>query len=104
MRNAEGEKNCCSLTALRGFEQYGQPLLDVGPLQVKASQCFTKYKWRTQTEAAKSGGPEIVATQVVSDYLTPYDGEAMMLRANSKPVVVYTYNMSFRRTHSSLDA
>lgn len=71
---------------------------------MKASQCFTKYKWRTEAAAAGSGGPQIVATQVVSDYLTPYDGEAMMLRAKNRPVVVYTYNMAFRRAHSSLDA
>ncbi len=31
-------------------------------VQVKASQCFTKYKWRS--EASSQGGPSIVATQV----------------------------------------
>ena len=30
-------------------------------VQVKASQCFTKYKWRS--EASSQGGPAIVATQ-----------------------------------------
>ena len=70
-------------------------------LKVKASQCFTKYKWRPPEEAARSGGPAIVATQVVSDYLTPYDGETMMLKAQNRPVVVYTYTMSFRRAYTS---
>ena len=69
--------------------------------QVKASQCFTKYKWRSPEQAAQTGGPLIVATQVVSDYLTPYDGEGMMLRAQNRPVVVYTYTMTFRRAYNS---
>ena len=41
-------------------------------------------------------GPEIVATQVVSDYLTPYDGEMLMMQAKDRPVVVFTYRMTFR--------
>ncbi|KAK9796302.1 hypothetical protein WJX73_009432 [Symbiochloris irregularis] len=65
--------------------------------KVKASQCFTKYKWRTTEEAAIDNGPEIVATQVVSDYLTPYDGEMLMMQAKDRPVVVFTYRMTFRR-------
>lgn len=35
--------------------------------------------------------------QVVSDYLTPYDGELLMMRAQSNPVTVYTYRMRFWR-------
>lgn len=38
--------------------------------------------------------------QVVSDYLTPYDGEAAYLSAQNRPVAVYTYRMAFTR-HSS---
>lgn len=79
-----------------------QNLRDI--LQVKASQCFTKYKFRSQSEAAQLGGPQIVATQVVSDYLTPYDGESMMLKAQNRPVAIYTYTMSFRRTNKPYDA
>lgn len=71
-------------------------------LQVKASQCFTKYRWRTTEEAARDNGPEIVATQVVSDYLTPYDGEMLMMQAKDKPVVKYTYRMTFRYGSSML--
>ena len=36
-------------------------------------------------------------SQVVSDYLTPYDGELLMMRAQSSPVTVYTYRMRFWR-------
>lgn len=35
--------------------------------------------------------------QVISDYLTAYDGEMMMMKAQNRPVVVYTYKMSFSR-------
>lgn len=35
--------------------------------------------------------------QVVSDYLTPFDGEAAYLAAGSSPVAVYTYKMTFSR-------
>ena len=31
--------------------------------RVKASQCFTKYKWRSAADAAAAGGVQIVATQ-----------------------------------------
>eukprot|EP00197_Chlamydomonas_leiostraca_P010724 CAMPEP_0202873964 /NCGR_PEP_ID=MMETSP1391-20130828/24396_1 /ASSEMBLY_ACC=CAM_ASM_000867 /TAXON_ID=1034604 /ORGANISM="Chlamydomonas leiostraca, Strain SAG 11-49" /LENGTH=395 /DNA_ID=CAMNT_0049555285 /DNA_START=44 /DNA_END=1231 /DNA_ORIENTATION=- len=66
-------------------------------LRVKASQCFTKYKWRDES-AAGPGQPAIVATQVVSDYLTPVMGqEAKYMQAGSRPVVIYTYRMSFVR-------
>lgn len=65
--------------------------------KVKASQCFTKYKWRDSAAAQRESGPQIVATQVVSDYLTPYDGEMLMMRAKNSPVVVYTYKMRFWR-------
>ena len=31
---------------------------------MKASQCFTKYKWRDSAAAQRESGPQIVATQV----------------------------------------
>ena len=34
--------------------------------RVKASQCFTKYKWRDLDAAKRQSGPQIVATQVRS--------------------------------------
>jgi hypothetical protein len=65
--------------------------------RVKASQCFTKYKWRDAEEAAGGGGVQIVATQVVSEFLTSFDDNALFMRSMGKPVVVYTYKMSFVR-------
>ena len=32
--------------------------------RIKASQCFTKYKWRDLDAAKRQSGPQIVATQV----------------------------------------
>ena len=34
--------------------------------RVKASQCFTKYKWRDLDAAKRQSGPQIVATQVTT--------------------------------------
>ena len=34
--------------------------------RVKASQCFTKYRWRDPDAAKRQSGPQIVATQVVT--------------------------------------
>jgi hypothetical protein len=62
--------------------------------RVKASQCFTKYRWRPA--AAAAGGPEVVATQVVSDYAAPADVGAVV-QARGQPVVVMTYWMAFTR-------
>ncbi len=72
-----------------------------GTPRLKASQCFTKYKWRPLEQAAAAGGPAIVATQVVSDYLTPYDGEERYLRAMNKPVATYLYRMAFRKVEGA---
>ncbi|KAL3140611.1 hypothetical protein ABBQ32_005181 [Trebouxia sp. C0010 RCD-2024] len=74
------------------FESPGRP-----QAKVKASQCYTKYKFRSQEAADRQGGPAIVATQVISDYLTAYDGELLSIRAQNRPVVVYTYSMFFIR-------
>jgi hypothetical protein len=38
---------------------------------------------------------------VVSDYLTSFDDPAAMMEAGGKPVVVYTYRMTFKRAASS---
>eukprot|EP00891_Asterochloris_glomerata_P007064 jgi/Astpho2/7064/e_gw1.00107.157.1_t len=72
------------------FQQGGKP-----EPKVKASQCFTKYKFRSDVQAA--GGAAIVATQVISDYLTAYDGEMLLMRSQNKPVVIYTYRMQFSK-------
>lgn len=72
------------------FESPGRP-----QAKVKASQCYTKYKFRSQEAADRQAGPGIVATQVISDYLTAYDGELQLIKAQNRPVVVYTYSMLF---------
>jgi len=41
--------------------------------------------------------------KVVSDYLTPYDGEAAFLAARNNPVAVYTYKLAFKRHACSGD-
>lgn len=71
--------------------------------KVKASQCYTKYHWRSEAAAGAGGGGgvQIVATQVVSDYLTSFDDPMMMMQAKGSPIVVYTYRMSFRRRLTS---
>jgi hypothetical protein len=65
--------------------------------KVKASQAYTKYKWRSAEVAGD--GPEIVATQVVSDYTEPAMGDdpKLLIGGRGKPVTVYTYKMAFRR-------
>jgi hypothetical protein len=78
-------------------------LFSAGQPRVKASQCFTKYKHRDEEAAAAANGPAIVATQVVSDYLTPYDGDAAFLRAGNRPVTTYTYRMAFTRASGGAD-
>ena len=89
-----------------------------GGSRVKASQCFTKYKWRTPAEVAAAASrapapaaaagdaaqaqpqvpPSIVATQVVSDFLTPDDDAKQYAQAMGKPVAVMTYKMYFFRS------
>lgn len=66
--------------------------------RVTGNRCFTKYKWRSFEEARKSNGPVIVATQVVSQYLTGEEGQEMdTLRTMGKPIITYTYKMAFSR-------
>lgn len=86
--------------------EYFQQMIDTPERlqpKVKGSQCFTKYKWRDSAQLAAQGGageqegPLIVATQVVSDYLTPFDDPGLMMRAANRPVTIYTYRMAFWR-------
>ena len=80
--------------------EYVQQVFDdagaAGEPRVKASQVFTKYLWRDAESLAQAGGgPAIVATQTVGDFVTPYDGNDKMMRAGNRPVVRYTYRMAF---------
>ena len=56
-----------------------------------------RYRWRDAADAARDGGPEIVATQVVSDFLTPMDGDAAFFAARGRAVATYTYRLAFYR-------
>eukprot|EP01026_Neomeris_dumetosa_P022542 TRINITY_DN1940_c0_g1_i5.p1 TRINITY_DN1940_c0_g1~~TRINITY_DN1940_c0_g1_i5.p1 ORF type:complete len:351 (-),score=47.98 TRINITY_DN1940_c0_g1_i5:238-1245(-) len=83
------------------FEQvFDNPNGDLS--KVKGSQCFTKYRWRDEEVAKKDEGPMIVATQVVSDYLTAFDDQVKLLEARGRPVVVFVYKMAFRRADNSV--
>ena len=75
---------------------FENPISDSNP-KVTASRCFTKYKWRSEEEASVDGGPTIVATQVVSDYLTSYNDQEKVIRSRGQPVAIYTYRMAFAR-------
>jgi hypothetical protein len=92
----------------------------LAPPRVKASQVYVKWKWRTEQEAAASvagaaasGGARrpaggqptlVVATQVVSDFLTPYDGDRDFLRAANRPVATYTYRLAMVRDEDMVAA
>lgn len=67
--------------------------------RVKASQCYTKFKWRDEVAAEAAGGPAIVATQVVNDFLSPFDDSSSYMAAANKPITTYTYKMAFSRHH-----
>ncbi|KAG7672334.1 hypothetical protein Ndes2526B_g09161 [Nannochloris sp. 'desiccata'] len=69
--------------------------------KIKASQAYTKYKWRPADVAGD--GPEIVATQVVSDYAEPALGDSpkLLIGDRERPVTVYSYKMAFRRKGDS---
>jgi len=79
-------------------EQVFETANDFGPPKVKGSRCLTKYKWRSEEQAKDK--PVIIATQVVSDFVTVFDGEARVFEAQGRPSIVYTYRMSFQRTLS----
>jgi len=62
--------------------------------RVMGSQCFTKYKWRSQQDAEAAGGPSIIATQVVSEFAVPRTADF----PSFNPVLIYTYKMGFSRS------
>ena len=76
------------------------------PPRVTASQCFSKWHWRDVADAVGAdvegaSGPTIIATQVVSSYLTPDDpggiAAASVAAAGGgagRPVAVYTYRLA----------
>ena len=96
-RMEEMDADAARLETSEFFEQIIESEQAQSP-KVKASQAYTKYHWRTADVA--QGGPEIVATQVVSDYVAPAMGDdprVLLSRTSGKPVTIYTYRMAFIR-------
>ena len=58
---------CARLGAVQPVEGLAHAQVYAAPSRreprVKASQCFTKYKWRDTAAALRETGPQIVATQ-----------------------------------------
>lgn len=79
--------------------EFYQQLVDSAQLQnvrLKASRAYTKWRWR-ETDGPADNVPTIVATQVISDFLSPYDQKATILQSLGKPVTIYTYRMSLKK-------
>jgi len=64
-----------------------------GAPTVRKSRTVTKYKWRD----APAGEAVIVATQIVSDFLTSYDGVQSVLAGGNTPYRVSRYKLAFIR-------
>ncbi len=73
------------------------------PPRVTASQCFSKWHWRDRVDAVGADvegapGPTIIATQVVSSFLTPDDpggiSPASLGAGGGTAVAVYTYRLA----------
>ena len=60
--------------------------------KIKSSRTFTKWKWRSAEAAEASGGPAIVASQNVYDYLTTIDQG--FIESKGQPVTQYTYKLA----------
>lgn len=87
-----------------------------GVPRVKGSQVFSKWRWRAAAPPEQDGGgggggggdgegrdgvvggPTVVATQVVSEFLSvEAGGERAYLESAGKPVAVYTYRLALTR-------
>ena len=79
----------CRNRSRRNYNMYFLRPDSSGPIlsPSRPAQCFTKYKWRD--EAAAAGGPAIVATQVVSDFLTAYDD--LYMQVSEVTLIVFSY-------------
>lgn len=97
-RSQENDDGVRRLETSEFFEQIFDDPNSLQP-RIKASQCFTKYIYRSAAEA--KGGPEIVATQTVGDFLSAYDTQTMsnmqVVQNLNKPITIYVYRMSFQR-------
>ena len=80
----------CRNRSRRNYNMYFLRPDSSGPIlsPSRPAQCFTKYKWRD--EAAAAGGPAIVATQVVSDFLTAYDD--LYMQVSDDTLILFSQN------------
>ena len=69
---------------------------DGASTKVKAFQTFTKYRWRNLDRQGPNDNPEIVATQVVSEFAPE------KLALSKTPSVVWRYKMRFTRNAATL--
>jgi hypothetical protein len=65
-------------------------------IRLKYSQTYMKYRWRPAS-GPEDKKPLIVATQVISDYLSPYDSKATDVASLGRPITLYHYQLSFRK-------
>lgn len=80
--------------------EFSQQIFDdpASTVRAKASTAYTKYRWRTlETGISQDnpGQPLIVATQIISEYVSPNDSQNTMLATLGKPVANFYYNMQF---------
>ena len=72
----------------------------LGNPKVKASRLITKWKWRGAEETPE-GQPQIIATQVLNNYLTPMSSsdqssmDQLAFTNLSDPASVFKYKMVF---------
>lgn len=82
---------------LETSEFYQQFIDDSQQVKLKASTAYTKWRWRDDsTSDASKDAVQIVATQSIADFPDPNDPR-VSLQSLGKPIVVYTYRLSFKR-------
>ena len=66
----------------------------LGKPKVKCSRLITKWKWRSLQDTPE-GQPQIIATQVLNNYVTPIDSADLSFTNLSEPSSVFKYRMAF---------
>ncbi|KAK3262439.1 hypothetical protein CYMTET_28707 [Cymbomonas tetramitiformis] len=101
VRRFQGEPDPQRLDTSEVMEQvFNQP--DGGPPKIKESRCLTKYRWRDEA-AVTNNGPVIIATQYVSDFVTAFDGEELLFKAQGKPKrIVFSKAIQFQERRVSV--
>ncbi|WZN66022.1 hypothetical protein HKI87_14g75850 [Chloropicon roscoffensis] len=99
--SAGGDEVPAGLTSLETSELFEQVFdKGLGNPKVKASRLITKWKWRGAEETPE-GQPQIIATQVLNNYLTPMSSsdqssmDQLAFTNLSDPASVFKYKMGF---------